>query len=198
VSGRLSGGAALVLLALLAGCQAPVPPGGPTERVVTISDYERFVDDALTLLRLNNFTPDYVDRARGVILSEPETSGQWFEPWRRDAQGAYQLTEASLHTIRRMVTIHVMPLDDEAGAAASYRLTVRVNKSRYSAPERQITTASGALNMYSIRTPTVYGERGKASQRVHWVPLGRDALLESYFVEQLAAKTGAQLPPNGT
>jgi hypothetical protein len=141
-----------------------------------------------------------VDRARGLIVSDPTTSAQWFEWWRADAPGGYQLLESSLHTIRRVVTVHVEPVDAAGTAAAAsgeplppeergagrYRLAVQVEKSRYSAPERQITTASGALQIYSESTPTVEGERGPRSRRVQWVPLGRDPLLEAFLLAKLS------------
>ena len=206
----------LVLAALLVtGCQAPLPPAAPTALIVRIPDYDAFLDDSLSLLRRYDFTPDYVDRDRGRIISQPSTSGQWFEFWRVDSQGTYQLVESSLHTLRRVVTVDVKPLDtppaDTAAApeAASadatpndvptaqppastadadprYRLAVRVDKYRYSAPERQVTTASGALAIYSERLPTTEGLRGAASRGAAWVPLGRDALLEGFLIEKLA------------
>jgi hypothetical protein len=71
-----------------------------------------------------------------------------------------------------------------------YRVTVAVNKRRLSVPQRQITTASGALAIYSPRTPTRAGLSGLASWGDTWVPLGRDPLLEEYLITRLAA-----LPP---
>ena len=212
--------AAVVVAALLlvgvtvqTGCQAPAQPTGPTEIVLHIADYEAFVDTSLSLLRRYDFPPDRVDRTRGLIISHPTTSAQWFEWWRVDAPGRYQTLESSLSTIRRIVTVNVEPLDatsapapetpppatrptraegitDASEIAATpisgrYRVRVQVEKSRYSAPERQITTASGAMSMYSANVPTVEGVRGPRSRKVAWVPLGRDALLEAFLLEHL-------------
>ena len=197
---------------LVIGCHAPAQPTGPTEIVLRVPDYDAFMDASLSVLRFHEFPPDRVDRARGLIVSEPTTSAQWFEWWRADAPGGYQLLESSLHTIRRVVTVHVEPVDAstaEAGERAAaptstpavasseplpaetrgagrYRIDVQVEKSRYSAPERQITTASGALQIYSQATPTTEGERGPRSVKVQWVPLGRDPLLEAFLLAKLA------------
>ncbi len=192
----------LTLLAL-AGCQAPPPPSGPTELTLHVPDYEAFVDSSLSTLRLYDFKPDRVDRVGGLIVTAPTTSGQWFEWWRVDSLGAYQTCEASLHTTRRIVTVNIVPAAADTGVApvpepvetspttaptgGTYRVAVQVDKQRYSAPERQITTASGALAIYSERTPTVEGLRGPRSRRVEWVPLGRDGLLESFLLAKLAA-----------
>lgn len=206
---RLSGAlSAIVTLAtLLAGCQAPPQPTGPTQVTLRIADYPAFVDAALSRLRLCDFHPDYVDRTHGLIITEPTTSAQWFEPWRVDARGPYHALEASLHTIRRVVTVEIEGLDDAALAAQAapleplttmpaeppqYRLSVRVDKARLSLPERQVTTSSGALNMYSPRYPSRAGLRGVWATRGEWVDLGRDALLEAFLLEKL---TG--LPPAG-
>ena len=195
----------------VAGCHAPAQPTGPTEIVLRVPDYDAFMDASLSVLRFHEFPPDRVDRARGLIVSEPTTSAQWFEWWRADAPGGYQLLESSLHTIRRVVTVHVEPVDaattesassaqptstpavasdgplpSEERGAGRYRLAVQVEKSRYSAPERQITTASGALQIYSESTPTTEGERGPRSRKVQWVPLGRDALLEAFLLAKLS------------
>jgi len=180
------------------GCQAPSQPNGPTEITLHVPDYEAFVDASLSTLRLYDFRPDRVDRAGGLIVTAPTTSGQWFEWWRVDSLGAYQTCEASLHTTRRIVTVNIVPAEPPppapaaenpttASAGGTYRVAVQVDKQRYSAPERQITTASGALAIYSERTPTVEGLRGPRSRRVDWVPLGRDGLLESFLLAKISA-----------
>jgi hypothetical protein len=63
---------------------------------------------------------------------------------------------------------------------------VQVDKLRYSAPERQVTTGSGALAISSEKTPDVEGLRGPRSHRAEWVPLGRDPLLEAFLLQRIA------------
>ncbi|MBK9127080.1 MAG: hypothetical protein IPM13_04695 [Phycisphaerales bacterium] len=185
---------------LLAGCAAPPQPTGPTEIVARIPDYERFMDESVSFLRRYDFAPTFVDREQGVIVTQPATSAQWFEPWRIDARGGYNLLESSLHTTRRQVTVTVDPIDPRpailaaaatalpavAGAADAprYRVGVKVDKSRYSAPERQVTTASGALAIYSERLPTTEGlvPRGYT---VQWIPQGRDPVLEQFILDEM-------------
>jgi hypothetical protein len=214
--------------ALLAGCAAPAAPTGPTSVVVDVSDYDALVDGTLTVLRQRDYEPSRVDRAAGVIVAGPTTGKQWFEFWRRDVVGKYEVLESSLHTVRRVVTVKItataaQPVDDAeitptsgAPAVASapttaapttapatdglirpplagrYQLTIEVEKSRYSAPERQITTASGALMIYNEQIPTTEGLRGRASRDVHWVPLGRDGALEDYLLDAIL-KTNADV-----
>jgi hypothetical protein len=194
------------LVCVAGGCRAPVQPTGPTEIVLHVPDYEAFFDASLSLLRLCDFPPDRVDRTRGLIVSHPTTSGQFFEWWRVDSRGPYQVAESSLHTMRRIVTLNIEPVGGTAplaavdaggtpappqaaappGAGDLYRVRVQVDKSRYSAPERQVTTTSGALVMYSERVPTVEGQRGPQSRSAQWVPLGRDPLLEDFLLQRLS------------
>lgn len=204
----------LAAVALPVGCQAPAQPTGPTEMVLQLPDYDAFVDASLSLLRRYEFPPDRVDRTRGLIISRPATSAQWFEFWRVDAPGGYHLLESSLRTVRRTVTVNVEPVDaasppeaetepvqtrasfaedvtSTGGEAAvpisgRFRVRVQVDKARFSAPERQITTASGAMALYSEQVPTVEGQRGPGSRGVQWIPHGRDPLLEAFFLDQFS------------
>lgn len=194
---------AAALSAGSAGCQAPPAPDGPTEMVLHVADYEAFVDSTLTLLREFDFMPERVDRHSGQIVTAPTTGAQWFEFWRGDVRGPYQSLESSLHTFRRRVSVGIASEggaespnaeqnEGEPSGAGEYRVTVQVDKSRYSAPERQVTTASGALGIYSERLPTTEGLRNARSVGEHWVPLGRDGPLESYLLSRIAALGGAQ------
>lgn len=196
------------------GCETPPKAEGPTQAIISFSTpgaSDAFIDESLTLLREHDFQPKYVERELGLIQTEPSTGGQWFEIWRSDVHGGYQIWESSLATIRRVITVQLTPralaermaagdMDDRAaamrkpGATASdqdYMLDVQVDVSRYSAPERQVTTASGALAIYSERLPTEEGLRASRVRGEHWVPLRRDVLLERYFLGRLEELVGA-------
>jgi hypothetical protein len=191
----------LTTLVFSVGCEAP-RAGGPTEAVLRLADRDAFIDATLTVLRENDFRPQQVDRAEGLCIAGPSTSGQWFEFWRSDSQGAYQSFESSLHTLRRLVIVRVAPAAVSFEAASQpgaptladdglYRVNVTVEKSRYSAPERQLTTAAGAMAIYSSRLPTEEGLRNARTAGEHWVPLGRDVLLEQWFLDRFSQLTGA-------
>ena len=155
------------------------------------ADKDVLIDETLTLLRELDFPPDRVDRQAGTIAAGPSTGGQWFEIWRRDVYGGYQILESSMHTIRREVGVTIEPVSGDADSD-EYRLSVEVKKFRYSAPDRQVTTASGALAIYSERVPTTEGLRNAASRGHSWVPLGRDGLLEKALLSRIA-----ELVPGG-
>ncbi|MBN2447877.1 MAG: hypothetical protein JXO22_14185 [Phycisphaerae bacterium] len=207
------------------GCHRPAQPMSATQAVVDVSDYDLYVDATLTALRECDFAPRRVDRQLGRIQAGPTTGAQWFEFWRGDSQGAYQVLESSLHTIQREVTVTITPTDEplESGPAeptappastememmtpvdeippapaepesepeqsmpisGRFLVSVQVDKYRESAPERQVTTASGALAIYSERLPTTEGLRAARGGGFQRVPLGRDALLETYLLSKI-------------
>ena len=177
----------------LAGCHAPAVPDGPTEMVLRVSDREAFIDASLTLLRERDFPPERVDRSEGMIVTRPSTGQQWFEFWRHDSIGGYQLLESSVHTVRRVVTVDISSTDPE-NSSDELRVSVQVDKERYSAPERQVTTASGALAIYSERLPTTEGLMAARTEGEHWVPLGRDLPLESHLLAKIAEASPAVAP----
>lgn len=177
-----------VTLCILAGCQRPAAPSGPTSMLVRLGDYEMFLDATLTMLREHDLQPRRVDRSRGVVRAGPSTSAQWFEFWRADARGGYQVLEASLHTMRRQVELRIEPVSDPS--ENRYRVVIEAIKERFNSPSRQVTTTSGALAIYSERLPTEEGLRAAQLEGDQWVPLGRDGLLETYLLERLAMLPG--------
>lgn len=153
--------------------------------MLRVTDKDAFIDDTLTMLRELDFPPDRVDREAGTISAGPSTGGQWFEIWRRDVHGGYQILESSIHTIRREVGIRIEQVS-EHDDSDEYRVSVEVSKFRYSAPDRQVTTASSALEIFSERLPTTEGLRHSRSASSGWVPLGRDGLLENALLARIA------------
>lgn len=83
------------------------------------------------------------------------------------------------------------PADEHVAAAgpSRVRLQVEVQKERYSAPERQVTTASGAFGLFSQSSPTVYGYFRNRPGEVQWVLLGRDELLEADLLGRIIAES---------
>ena len=186
-------GISCAILVFLAGCTAP-RVGGPTTATLQIGDRDEFINRTLTLLRENELPPRFVDRELGRIETRRSTGGQWFEPWRSDVIGGYQILESTLHTIGRTATISLdqTPNDDQV------QVTVNVQKERYSAPERQVTTASGALGIYNESVPTYSGLRGRTGRFETWVTLGRDPLLEEQLLSQMKvlARAVVSTPPS--
>lgn len=175
--------------ASLAGCQAPRPITGQVS--VSLADeeaYRQFWGHSVATVRHFGYEMQRVDPAAGVIVSEPMTSKQWFEFWRNDTLAAGQVVEASMHTTRRQIRVHVQPM----GEPKTYLVDVRVDVQRMSQPDRQVTTSASVAHAYTDRLPTEQATT-EAEAAVHWVDMGRDRVLETAILERLSRWPDARI-----
>lgn len=189
--------ASAAAIGLLAGCQAPTEPSGPTSMRVaaqTPEEYEALWQATGKTLRSYYLEPDRQDRVEGVITTVPETTGVWFEWWRPQPQPAYTWWETNLHTIRRQAVVKIQPV-----AGSEYQLTVEVNRYKYSFPERQVDNPAGALRLYSSAAPTSRGRMEKVADAARWFPLGRDGWMEQAILSDILKRYpgASSVPPTG-
>ena len=166
------------------GCMAPAQPIGRTAALLSVSDadaFERLWEASARVLRRNHLQPTREDRVAGVIQSSPTVTESWFEFWRRDVVDGYSFAEAQLHTIRRAALIKM----DRSEEPDEYIVSVRVNKERLSMPERQVTSAAGAIQMFGSGLPTTSGKMVAAAKARAWIPLGRDGNLEARLLGEI-------------
>ncbi|HEV2296842.1 MAG TPA: hypothetical protein VGR35_23580 [Tepidisphaeraceae bacterium] len=184
---RLSSWAVVLLLCGfgVAGCAGGPRRASPTsqpstatatrENRVTASSFERLWNACADVARDRLFTIDRRDYRRGVLTTEPLTSAQFFEPWRRDAITADAVAESSLATIRRTIRFEFTRHD-----GGTFSVVPHVQVERYSAAERRITSAT--LYRSAFRKTTATGtresDRGVAMPARYWYPIGNDPALE--------------------
>lgn len=173
------------------GCQRPAVELRADTADIRVSkdDLPQSWDEVRDVLAEHNFEADYQSLRAGRMITAPTVSQQWFEFWRDDAQGRYQWLESSLHTIRRRVEVAFVPADD------GYQVNLFVYIQRKSRPERQVTTASGALQIYREKLPIYTGEKVPAGGQVDWVHIGRDDRLEAYLRERIVNRLGPGVVP---
>jgi hypothetical protein len=170
------------IVLVFTGCQRPVPPPEPAPMTLVVQkgEYDLAWDETLDVLNEHYFIPDRQDRRDGLIITYPSLSKQWFKFWRDDAQGSYDVCESSMHSIRRIVRVKFIP----QGERVEIQLTVTIQ--RKSQPQRQVTTSSGAFQVFRDRVPLV--ETGEAAQRseiITWNDLGKDVRLANYLLEKI-------------
>ena len=178
-----------VWLGLLCGCHAPaVTIEHESIRLAVRDEVEMDALWAATLdvLRRHRFQVDRRDLTAGVITTFPETSGHWFEVWRRDTATPYDTLESNLQTIRREVTVNIAPGDDPE----SRTLAVKVAKQRLTAEQRQVTNPISGRRVFSEGVPTTSGNLRTRKQSVEWVDLGRDAHFERAIMDRVIAMYG--------
>ncbi len=169
---------------LWSGCRAQTPASEPctlTLQTVQADDTERLWEATLAVLRSNRFQIDRKDRQAGVITTFPETSQNWFEFWRHDVATSYDWAEASLQTTRRWVQVQIKPAHDGHESTVD----VQVHKERFHTPERQVTNAAAALQIYGSRVPLTTGRRFKPETDNEWTDQGRDGVMEHVLLTRI-------------
>jgi hypothetical protein len=177
----------LLVSSILVGCHKPDASFQTlrTEIVVPKDSFDVAWDETLDFLAEHDFRPDYQNPRSGKIISTPTVSQQWFEFWRDDTQGGFEWLESSMHTIRRRVEVDFVPTEKD------YRILLAVAVQRKTQPERQVTTASGALQIYRDKLPVYTGEMAPEGTGVTWVDVDSDFRMENYLANGLARRLGA-------
>ncbi len=65
-----------------------------------------------------------------------------------------------------------------------------MNLQRHSTPERQVSTAAGAIQMFSAKLPIYTGEMIDEEQAVRWIQLGRDVRFEQALLTSILSYYG--------
>jgi hypothetical protein len=163
-------------------CRQPCGPAQQQSKALIIPQKEMDLawDETLEVLREHYFVPDRQDRREGLILSYPELSRQWFEFWRDDSQGSFNVAESSVQSIRRIAVVNFVPDGDDI------QIWVDVNVQRKNQPQRQITTASGAIQVFRDQVPLVITGRPAEGEEIEtWVDLGKDTRQANYLLERI-------------
>lgn len=175
-----------IALSALAGCanrpQKAAATTGPTtaptaaDNIVTAASFERLWEAAADVARDRMFTIDRRDFRGGVLTTEPLTSAQFFEPWRRDAITSEAVAESSLATIRRTLRFEFTAHDD-----GTFSVEPHVLVERYSAAERRLTSAMMYRSAFRKTTATGTREtdRGVQLPARYWYRIGNDPALEA-------------------
>ncbi len=175
---------------LPAGCQTARPLHTQVDVQLDDQDaYRQFWLHAIRSVRHFGYDLDRADPAAGVITTRPLTSKQWFEFWRNDTLAADQVVQASLHTVRRHIRLTVQPTAGEG----EYLVDAVVNVERQEMPERQVTSATNAVQAFNPRFPAPNPPGGTAEAGIYWEDLGRDAVLEAALLKQVARWPGARV-----
>lgn len=179
----------------LAGCAGSSgrdgPASGPTTaavvgaKTVTASSFERLWNACAQVARDRHFAIDRRDYRGGVLTTEPLTSAQFFEPWRRDAITFDAVAESSLSTIRRTIRFEFTRHAD-----GTFSVVPHVLVERYSSAERRITSAQ--LYRSAFRKTTATGsretDRGVALPTRYWYRIGNDPALEKDLAEAVQSR----------
>jgi len=128
-----------------------------------------------------HFTIDKADAERGLIRTRPLPGAQFFEFWRSDNVGAFNSTEANLHSIRRVAELNI----SQQGGQLYIGCNVKV--SRLSLPEQQISSSARAYRMFSQSSPAmqILALHPQQKKGMAWVDLGNDTMFATEILKRI-------------
>jgi hypothetical protein len=163
----------LCALASMAGCAGQTYYSDPQQsQAMTFpnTNTPQTMRMAEKILGQMHFTIRQMDFSTGTLATNPLSGAQFFEFWRKDAVNCKSLTDSSLHTLRRSVTLEFTEQD------AGTMVTCHVLTERLSVPSREVagqSSAYGILTESSPSRPTMKLSTEQKNQMA-WVSLGYD------------------------
>ncbi|GEM_PF-798772 len=181
---NLTAGLLLASAALcLVGCASPQPEPTPNPLRLNVAPGPLWWV-CLDELKARGFELDQANQQRGLVVTKPMTSSQFFESWRRDLVSPSDSLEASLHTIRRRVSLSLEPAD-----TGYTRLTCQTSVERLSRP---LQLVAGRVRLGDLfgktagRMPRLAPQERPQDAPVQWVALGRDEALEKDILRSVS------------
>jgi hypothetical protein len=145
------------------------------------------------VLRRMHFNIVKADTEQGLIRTEALPGAQSFELWRRDNVGAFNSTEANLHSIRRTAELSI----SQQGGRLCIRCDVKVR--RLSLPEREVTTTAHTYEMFSPSHPSIQRLMLHPDQKkeMAWIDLGGDTQLAAEILNRISSVLDARRSTSG-
>jgi hypothetical protein len=173
--------AACIGLCLLAGCTATQPYEAVEKISATDVDKPQAMQIAENVLIDMHFVIEKADADRGLIRTQPLSAAQFFEIWRSDNVGAFNTTEANLHSIRRVAEVTFW----QEGGRLCIGCDVQVQ--RLNLPEREVSSSAHAYQMFSKSTPAMQRLAVDPAQEreMVWIESGKDTRLATEILRSI-------------
>ena len=175
----------ILLTVMLVGCTEQRRP-----RWQAIAVEQASFDDVWTVclasLQDRGLSVDRQDRRFGLIVSEPVVGKQFFEFWRNDAVSSDDTLTSSLHTVRRIVSIHVV-----SQGPMHFEVRVEAQAQRVSIPADQLDNTAEAFEMlrtHGVPAAPSRSDYTRPQAEPIWVDIGREHALEQYILEDITRR----------
>jgi hypothetical protein len=184
--------ALLTFTLMLAGCRAQHQYDELEQVCSPQIDMAEVMQAAEDVLADLHFTIDKADTDIGLIRTRPLPGAQLFEFWRDDNVGAFNITEANLHTIRRVAQLSF----SQQGEQLCINCDVRTY--RLSLPEHEVTSSARAYRIFSRCTPSMQKLELNPEQQKNmaWIDLGRDEQLATKILKRIENTLNAKMKQN--
>ena len=156
--------------------------------VVTVQNpsFDRLWTAAEDTAREYGFRLDRQDHRLGVLTTDPVTSKQLWEVWRKDTGNFSGTIDNSLDSYRRLVRFQFERIP------GGYAVTPRVIIERYAQAEQPIMSSAYLRYAFGGIRPhpegTKESDRGVYLPQAYWYATGRDTDLENQLAESLLKK----------
>lgn len=179
---------ACVACAFLTGCAGQQYE--PVEQLsVANLEKRRAMEIAEDVLCRMHFTIEKADTESGFIRTRPLSGAQFFELWRSDNVGPKNSAEANLHSIRRIVELHISRQGGSSRSAGSQKLYIECDAQvqRLNLPEHQVSSSARAYEMFSKSSASMQKFKLNPEQRegMAWVNLGKDTKLATEILKRI-------------
>lgn len=158
------------------------PPAASEPKMLEVM---QAAEDVLTDM---HFVIEKADADTGLIRTKPLPGAQFFELWRKDTMGPFNSLEANLHSIRRIVELHVNNIPNENGTKVRARCYVKVQ--RLSLPEYAVARGSSPVT----RKPEWFRATSHDTRATNmaWIDLGNDKKLATEILNRIGARLDAR------
>ena len=131
-----------------------------------------------------HFTVEKADTESGYIRSRPLSGAQGFEFWRKDNVGAFNRTEANLHSIRRTVELDISQQEGQLCISCDVKVQ------RLNLPEREVSSSAQAYQMFSRSNLSRQELQPSPEQKAGmcWVDLDKDIRLSTEILRRIKKK----------
>jgi hypothetical protein len=131
-----------------------------------------------------NFVIDKSDPTLHLMTTKPQTGSQFFELWRKDNVGGYNIAQSNIHSIQRTVELGFNEIQGQVCIVCT------VKRERLSIPEKDIDSAGQAQSLFTgsnetMQKLTINDEQAK---KMDWIDIGRDSRLEKVILDKIDKK----------
>jgi len=170
------------------GCAGRTVVQGPARvfcpEGVTTAQVVEAAHDVLTDM---HFAIEKLDVEQGIARTWPLRAGQFFEFWRSDNVGAFNVAEANVQSLRRTVELR---MGTEAPTSSDLWVECTVQVQRLALPANEIAGLSHAYQIHTQSTAAVQRLDVTPEQRegMAWIDLGTDPQLAAEVIKRIVRR----------
>jgi hypothetical protein len=173
----------VTLVSFLTGCTEK-QVAAPEPKCLSGIDVNSAMKSSELVLVGMNFVIDKEDLNLKIMTTKPLSSSQFFELWRKDNVGSYNIEQSNLHSIQRTVELGFIVNQGQVC------ISCVVKRERLSIPEKDIDSAGQAQSIFTGNNKTTQKLTLNSEQekKMDWIDVGRDSRLEKVILDKIDRK----------